>query len=688
MAKAFRAQDRMTDISDAAFWRALRVPPRRKGTAGLGQAIKLGRAGDYDAAWLALADYHRHALAGEWQVIRERHLKHASPSATGLADLLAHRINCWHTQRIEFGPTIDWFPEALPSDCKHGFHYLHWARPAVIAFVQTGEEPYREFLRDLWRQWYYGARQDPRWREQIRHLIYTCLGVAGKWPAFLPSFIGLLQAGERDPQLLAAFYKTLLGFGRALRLHFPVFIPGVNALAVGATTLLHLARLFPEFDESPDWDRHALRLQFRQSRDSFYPDGGNRERVWGYGLMHLHGLQQAYDLAQRYGGLGRYERPILETIQRACQWYAKSAGPDPAAYFPTYGDAGTDNGLHQVGDCSRFFPPGTPAPAGVDRGQDYLLDSSGFAIMRNGAHPTASYANLNFGEFGGWHSHWDLLSLNFWSQGERLLDEVCRFGPYANPLDTLFRAPEMHNLVLIDGMVYDNRLVKGEDVAWHSDDQVAYFSAYHRAYRYFIYGRDNGKVSPNIEGIVRRTVLMVKDPGYLVVLDSVGNHRHAGFNRAISQYWHSPQPFQVLGRDRVRTAGDRSCLLLWGQPESLHRLDAGVDFAGAEVAHLGVAEDRYNLRARRWLPVTHKGITGFTTILYPFTGTVPDLRLVPVASTGGSPWRTEALELHGPFGVDRITLNPERLPDFQVAGTPSPARARFQRQGQPEIRVD
>jgi hypothetical protein len=111
------------------------------------------------------------------------------------------------------------------------------------------------------------------------------------------------------------------------------------------------------------------------------------------------------------------------------------------------------------------------------------MDGAGVAIMRNSGEAKDVYATVSFGEFAGWHSHHDLLSLNFRAMGDVLIEEVPRFGPYEHPLDILWRSPEAHNQLLVDTFLYDARPIVGQDVHWHSDDNVDYFSAYHTAYR-------------------------------------------------------------------------------------------------------------------------------------------------------------------------------------------------------------
>lgn len=665
-----------TDLDNRDFWNALRVPPQARRGDGLAEAIRLGRAGHHAPAFRALADYHRRALQSEWTLIRAERLQQPAPAPATLRNLLRHTITVWHTAVIRFGPTLDWWPEGQVPDNLCGLHRLHWLQPALDAFIRTGAARYRDFLTDIIAQ-YDGARRHPRW-PAIRAVSFSWLEIACKWPILLGLYLALLNAGAVPPRTIAQLLRQFLGFGRAISATLGAYVPGYNAQAVGFATLLHLARCFPEFRASPAWDRQAVRLVVDHARQGFFADGGNRERVWGYGTMHVSALSRPCEIAARFGGLGGHEREIRATLRRACRWYVKTVGPAPLYAFPTYGDAGwgAHDRLPTVQAMARCLPEFKKDPLlGVDRTRGYLMPDSGFAVLRNGDGPTSAFANLSFGRFAGWHSHWDLLSLNLWALGAPLLEELCRFGPYANPLDTLFREPESHNLALIDGMIYDSRLVEGQDVHWHSDARVEYFSAYHRAYRFFVYGRDASNVSPNIEAKVRRTVLLVKDPGYLVVLDAVEDLNASRFNRAVSQYWHAPTPFRLVSPGVARTEGRVACLVVQGRTEGLRRQDAGKDFGGEEIAHLGVGYERHSLRVRRWMPLNHQGITGFATVLYPFAGRQPAVTATPLKTEGGTWFRTEALEIVTPAGRDVVILNPERVRGFAWKRRPMHARA-------------
>jgi hypothetical protein len=211
--------------------------------------------------------------------------------------------------------------------------------------------------------------------------------------------------------------------------------------------------------------------------------------------------------------------------------------------------------------------------------------------------------------------------------------------------------------------------LRGRDGVWHSDAAFDYFSAWHKAYK------EMPLLSHSIDAIVRRTIVFVKDPGYALVLDSVCDRagRRPGF--ALTQHWHSPWRFRATGPQSARTSGSPGMLIAFARRDGLHRLEAGVDFAGEEVTSKGDYPDRYHLRARRWMPIGWSGATGFATLLLPFKGRLPEATVRPLP--GGEPWRAEGYEVRTPAGRDVIVLNPQRLSDFRWRGRAFGLRARI-----------
>jgi hypothetical protein len=168
------------EITEREFWAALRARRGARHARELARAVRLGRRGQSDAAFAALAEYHRPTLREEWRIVREAWAKMRAPNPAGLDALLRHKITVWHTQVVQFGPQIDWWPEGRVVDNLHGLHRLHWLQPALLALMRAGEARYRDFVVGMIAQ-YGRAQSHPRWPD-IVPVAFGFLGVAVKWP--------------------------------------------------------------------------------------------------------------------------------------------------------------------------------------------------------------------------------------------------------------------------------------------------------------------------------------------------------------------------------------------------------------------------------------------------------------------------------------------------------------------------
>lgn len=693
----------MTDITDEQLWQAIKPPARGSqvpGAAQLAQALKLANAGDLESAYKALGQYHRHSLANEWAYVQKSYHEAATPPETTIKNLMDHKITCWHTQTIQFDKKIDWYPEdTLKDDSLAGFHYHGWLSPLVISYVQSPEPAVGHALADFLEQYYFGIRQDCRWTppqgpchetirstgsqdQRYKNFVFHQLCIACKFPLFVASYLALLDNQLASPKLTEAIAKQALGYARAIGPQNRTF-SAHNIQTHGFRVLLQIARWFPEYRESATWDRLAAQRLLDQLTRGYDEDGCQAERVWGYSSHTLRSLTQSYELGMRLGGLGKDEKSWLKGIRNAYQFYAKTAGPRPALTMPAYGDDGHNSTAHHLlKEGLSYFPQGTDENLNVDRTKSYCLKQAGFAIFRNGDDKRSTFMDLNFGNFAGWHSHHDLLSMNMFAYGEPVLSELIRFGPYGVPLDHVFRAPEAHNLVTIDGMVYNAQACKGgDDVAWYSDNQIDYFSATHRAYIYHCFGKTEGyPTSPNIEGLVRRTVLFVKDPGYAVVLDTVSDLSHPEtFARAISQRWHGPKQFVATSATSVKTLGKGPGIAMaWAHPHTLQPFTLGTDFNLKQTEpFMAKGYERHHVIAHCWPPLSRAyGISGFATLLCPFAGQAPAVSIREVEGPSHSWWRAESYEVTLHDRTDLITLNPERVADLKALGQHKKARAR------------
>lgn len=665
-------------ISAKKFWQTLRVPAERKNTEKLARAIRLGRGGKNRDAWRLLGEYHREALANEWNVRAESARTANLLPKTELRDLYRNRINVWHNLVIDFGPEIDWHRQHLGKNIP-GFHYFAWFAPAVHHFIQTKDAEAGAWIKKTLLSYFKalpGLSKNFTADGASSGLPFDCLCCRGKEGIVPTAYLALLQQ-ELDPELIGACVRLFLGMGRAMKRRMDYEATqrkkaNGNISVAGVHALFILSRIFPEFSESASWTERAQERFSYFADESFFADGGYCERVWGYGVGALSYLSGSWLAAQRYGGLGAADKKLRQALLRAFRWYAKTLGPRERQ--PTFGDGEPSPRItRNAMDLAEKVFPEKGRYLGVDRTKSYLLKPSGFAILRNGDDADSVYLNLSFAKYAGWHSHYEQLSLNLWAFDTPIIEELDRWGPYHNPLDILVRAPEAHNQFLVDGMVFDPRYEDAFDIGWFSNEKVDCFTGAHRAYRFEVFAF-KGPGTFNMNGVVRRTVILVKDAGYVLVMDSVYDENHSGFNRGVSQYWHSPFPFVVLGKTDVRTQGEVGCHLSFAREHGLRRLECTTDFAGDEVEYTGQYSERYSLRARRWGRVEEAGMPGFATLLQPFKGALPEAVIRPLPTENGEPYRAEGYEIITPFGTDRLLLNPEKRREIICDGEPVTGR--------------
>jgi len=522
-------------MPEAEFWAGLRIGDSEPASSFLRTAVRLGKAGRKRDAYRTLGLYHR-ATASKLITFA---LEHAGPAA-GCTPVEFRKLR-------------------LDLDKAHG---KAERRHALECLVDQGQRLALHVLRtgdkaptDLLERMIHGCHSYRATGVFHRYPLGGQLGLYNHFMTLCLSYHALLSLDRLDASTAELALKLMIGAARIVMAKSEHYIVH-NIFTAGCYGLFFAARHLPEWREATDWDRRAVSHMALDFSRSFFKDGGHAERNWGYAAHTIGRLTHVYGFGLRTGGLHGREIVFRNGLRRAYRYYSFTMGPND--FCPGFGDEGLRpySAIFDRALASGVFPKGTPRDLGVDRSRSYLMKPSGFAIMRNGSSPKSAYANLTFGDYAGWHSHQDLLSMNLWAGGRILLEEAPRFGMYENPMDVLWRVDQAHNQLLVDTFVYDCRPLVGEDVYWHSDKHIDYFSAFHRAYRQ-VPQQEHRTHHNSADLIVRRTVVFVKDPGYLLVLDSVRGEPGSSFNRATAQVWHSPLPFRVLGPGQA-VAGHRS----------------------------------------------------------------------------------------------------------------------------------
>ncbi len=634
-------KQKILTISEDDFWSS--IQPLK----GLEGAIAAGRAGKRDAAYSLLGKYHAKTLAVEANATREGVAAEGKDAAVlarrrEAADrVLRREIHGWAGQVIKFGPVID-FNADFGRSGQYGFHYLGWLQPVLEQYVASRETKYRDDFIAITKQ-YYDQRTGLKLRYPQLHPVYYELGAWAKTEVFLPAYAVLAGEKALDANGREAMLKLLLGMARSLYRMQTEYRAG-NWQIVGATALYHTAVSFPEFKESEAWRGKALELLKEHAEKDFFADGGHGERCWGYGHMSLGAMATFYKIAMRHKALDAADDAYWQSfLKRGYQWFAASTAP--GGYVLNYGDGGIGPSAGIIAEAIELFPELAKGPGqlGIDRSHSNILRPSGYAFMRNGDEADAPFMSINFGNWGGGHTHQDLLDFSIWRFGQPLIEEVGRFGSYDNPLDPFFRSEQSHNQIVLESIPMNRKEHRGEDVLWLSTDAADFFSGWHGAY-------------PKVR--VQRQIVFVK-PDYWVVYDTIraDDYIFQAYNTL-----HGIRPFRILGDGQARLEGTPSCLVVSAKPGELRRLTTQVDYAVKDYTGSDkdqMARERHRLTAMKWRDVGDPRPITFATLFVPFEGdSVPDIKLEPLAVTGDATGQAEAYTVTWKGKTDTLVFNP------------------------------
>lgn len=643
---------RIESITERDFWSSMRW------NRELAPAIAAGRAGRRDEAYRLLGAYHAKTLYADADTFRTQvKARLSDPDALARSRdaaqrVLEHDIPLWHETRIQFGPRIDFKPDVTTS-VMYGYHYMGWLSPVVDQYAITGEAAFRDGLADIVQQ-YYDQRTTIPWVQPAWSPVYYELGARAKAGIILPAYAMLCN----DPALTAdnreAMLKLLLGFARSLyRMQTDEdYRPG-NWQIGGCLALFNIGTALADFRDAKRWCDRAQELLMEHARRDFFPDGGHAERTWAYGIISLKGLQGFYQTALRRGDMSPARKRFwTEFCKRGYAWFAKTLAPGQVML--NYGDGVLGPATGVIQGARQLDPQWADKPDlfGVDRSRSYLLEPSGFAIMRAGGSPDDMFMSVNFGPHGGVHTHADLLDFTLWAHGEPLIEEVGRFGDYDIPLNPLFKSDAAHNQIVIEHQPMRREGAVGHDVAWLSDPTADLFSAWHEAY-------------PGHR--IQRMIAFVND-GYVVVYDAITT---AQTMRQVSHLLHACRPFEVLSDGRARVKGSPSCLVQFARPAELREFSTRPDYLPE---HYGARDDdsphlerypysleRHRLTSRKWHDTGRRTPITFACLLLPFKGKgVPEASITPVRLRGDASGQAGGFTVTVDGRRNTIVFNPAR----------------------------
>ena len=447
--------------------------------------------------------------------------------------ILRNQIRPWGLKEVDFGPVVD-FDRDLGESGKYGFHYWWWARPLVSAYVLTNDARYCTKFDELFARWY-DQRNGIRRTIPDFDVVYYELGLSARLRVFLEQY--LLPRERSDVRFHERMLKVFLATGRWLHaLEEGEGYRSGNWQIHGAYTLLQLGVTFPEFAESGAWLATGVRRLREHLQQDFTDDGGHSERApRNYTFATYLVYRNALFLLEKHRQEQEFASVIRERMGKTLEWLITMVTPtgDVPAYNDSHRgripvDVMQDGAIrfnrpdvHAVLQrLLRVTPPGIAValPAFTSRN----MPSSGFAVMRSDWTREARYLSVNYGPYGGPHTHNDLLDFELYAYGVPLAVDAGIGATYDDPLhEEWYRSTRAHNMVVVNGRNIRREGNRGEDVLWATTPPVEFFAASHRGY----------------EGIRQRRAILFVKPDYWIVDDQVEGARETD---TLSWYLHTP----------------------------------------------------------------------------------------------------------------------------------------------------
>jgi hypothetical protein len=381
----------------------------------------------------------------------------------------------------------------------------------------------------------------------------------------------------------------------------------------GAWALVYAGSLLPEFHEAQDWLNIGVQRLVEHIDQDFYADGGHYERAAGYGAWCT---RLSADLLRFSAWYPQITVPdhFRHRLVRMYDWFLATA--TPLGESPGFNDSpvATQDDLFQQAalytGAGRFLwplqrrchsingiRPSQPTFTSID------LRPSGFAIMRSGWDRNACYLILNYGPWGGGHTHNALLDFALYAFGTPVALEATHWGSYDNPLDHYFRSPQAHNQVVVNDAPLDRVNCQGEEVVWVTGQGLDYFSAQHRGY------------AQAFGVTIQRQVLFLK-PDYFLVSDTIFEGPQ---HQSYTWYLHSPYKWQV-SKARCVTIARPGLQVIPAQPADIRHIRRGTAYEARDGAP-GPYVNRYWIGLQKWVTDEREAALLYDVALVPFRHT-------------------------------------------------------------------
>ena len=519
----------------------------------------------------------------------------------------------------QFGKDIDWKSDAVKDrEWIWHFNMMPSWRTLAKAYLHTGDEKYaQEFFRqvDGWVVTNPPDGNHTTWRR-----IDAGIRMAGSWPYTYFRLLGSPSLTTRtNTHILLGIYE------HAVFLHSRAF-SNMNHGLFEARGLFFISSLFPEFKDAEVWRENALGHLTDQILKQVSVNGGHLEMCPYYHIDCLDIFLTAYDLAQLNNVT--FPEAFTKRLEKMYEFFMLTSLPDGTA--PRIGDSWhlpvegiLAEGAERFNRKDLEYVATAGASGIVPNRTSVCLEPSGYCVMRDGWDEKSQYLLLKW-KYGGWHSHFDDLSIILASGGRILLDDSST-EDYHGGGRPKSRATVSHSTIAINGQNRPSELRQTKLNQWLHGTDIDYVDA-------------SGPIT-SIGHIHRRRIAYIRDRYWVMIDDVQGKTK--GTDQVDMYFQFAPGKVQIDGFT-ARTdfkEGDNLMVKVMEIPGLTVQQEEG-----------WIAVEYKFVKPRPRVQFSVKKVpVKLTSLLYPYEGDVPDITLAKLTLP-------DDVEEKGVFGL-RIRIN-------------------------------
>jgi len=471
-------------------------------------------AGDTTAATAALLQHFRTRKAPKWYTETPAAPK-PNPAATDpAAERILRREYSFVGKKATLTQDLNWNANPLRDSewpIELNRHYT-W-RQLVAAYNRTGNPAYAEDFVAQLRDW---CADNPRpatsrkggytWRT-----LECGIRLTSPWPH---CFFGMLNSPTFTPDVLCLMLEGMWQQADYLT----KFRGGGNWLVTETSGLMTCAVLFPEFVDSPRWQKESFARLAREIDNQVPPDGAQVELTPHYHGVTMGSFLGATRIAE-YNGIAAPEN-VKAGILRMGRYLLDVSKPN--LHAPMFNDSDDGSVARRL---ASFATAENPAMQYVlSRGKEgtapaytsIALPYAGQYVMRSGWDEQALYLAMDAGPYGAGHQHEDKLQIEVHAFGRSHILDPGRFTYAGGPWRSYFLATRSHSTVLVNGRGQNRRRTprnrwigrRPQDNLWLTGDAFDFMTG--------IYNEGYGK---GTEGVTHIRKVFFKRNEYWLVHD-------------------------------------------------------------------------------------------------------------------------------------------------------------------------